>query len=210
MLIQRPFHRPLDAVLQAHQGLVPQPPLRLGDVVVPRHAAVHNALAVEGRRLADGPEEVLAQETENHADAPREGPDVVGALRGSGGVPYGAGEIPKVDGAVVGDEEGLAVDALVVERDGAEDGAGEEGLGGEEMGVGDVLDVGEVEEVLVVADLHVGAALLVDVDHVVHEHHVAFAHDARGADRAGEEVGGFGEAVRGEDELFGGGLWVGS
>lgn len=112
---------------------------------------------------------------------------MVGTLVGAGGAPDGAGEVPKVDGAVVRDEEGLAVDLFVVEgRDGG-GGGREEEAGGEEVGVGDVADVGEVEEVVVVAELDARLALAVDLDHLVRHHGVALAEDARGADGGCEE-----------------------
>lgn len=52
LLLQRPVHRSPDTLTQSHQGLVPESPPCLADVVIPGHAAIHNSLAVEGRRLA--------------------------------------------------------------------------------------------------------------------------------------------------------------
>lgn len=119
----------------------------------------------------------------------------------AGGVPDGAGKVPEVDGLVICDEEGLAVDALVVEGDSGGGGGDEEELGGEEVRVGDVANVGEVEEVLVVADLDVVLAALVDVEDACEGLDVALTKDTGGADGASEELGVI-LAIRLEDELF--------
>lgn len=129
----------------------------------------------------------------------------VGAARS---VPNQAAKVPKVHGGIIGDEEGLAVDALVVQGHGAGGVGEQEGAGGEQVGVGDVLDVGEVEQVVVVAELPARLARAVDVDQVVLRHDVAFANDARGPDGGGQELGVV-EAVGVEDDFFGGGLDAG-
>ena len=163
-------------------------------------------MPVERRRLTDDPEEHLAQKAQHDTDVPRQNPHVLSAVRATGSVPHGPAKVPKVHGRVVGDDEGLAVDALVVEGRDLQLGSLQKGDGGQQVAVRHVLDVGEVKEVVVVADLNRGLAVLVELDEVVQRHGVAFAHDARGTDGAGEQVGGGGGAVGLEDELFSGGL----
>lgn len=123
----------------------------------------------------------------------------------AGSVPDGAGEVPEVDGLVVCDEEGLTIDALVVEGDSGGGGSGEKELGGEEVGVGNVANIGEVKEVLVVADLDVVLAALVDVEDAGEGLDVTLTKDAGGADGASEELGVI-LAIRLEYELFGSSL----
>lgn len=190
LLLEEPRHAPVDALLQRPQGHVVEDPLGLGDVVVPRHGGHGDLLGGKGGLAAEDGGEDLAQEAEDVAEAGAHGPDARGALVVAGGAEDGAGEVPEVDGAVVGDEEGLAVDALVVERGrgGRRPGGGEEALGGEEVAVGDVADVGEVEEVGVVADLDARVARLVGVVEAGEGLDVALAEDAGGSDRGGEEV----------------------
>lgn len=188
LLVQGPLDRPPDALAQAHQRLVAEPPLRLGDVIVPRHAAVDDALAVKGGGLAHDAKGHLAQEAEHETQLARHFPDVLGALVAAGGAPDGAGEVPKVDRLAIRDEERLAVDALVVEGNRLGLDRQEQGARGEEVRVGHVLDVGEVKHVGVGSDLHARPALLVNVDNVVDGLDVALAKDARRPDRGGEEV----------------------
>lgn len=73
--------------------------------------------------------------------------------------------------------------------------------------MGDVADVGEVEEVLVVADLDVGLAATVGAEQSREQLGVTLAEDARGANGASEELGGF-FAVGLEDELFSSSLCI--
>jgi hypothetical protein len=104
-------------------------------------------------------------------------------------VPDSAGKVPEVDGSVVCNEEGLAVDALVIERDGGGSGGGEEELRSEEMGVGDVADVGKVEEVLVGANLDRVLAALVGVEDTSESLDVTLAEDTSWANRGCKELG---------------------
>ena len=53
-------------------------PLGLVDIVVARHAAIDDALATEGRGLADDGEVDLAEVAQDHTDFTRQDPDVVG------------------------------------------------------------------------------------------------------------------------------------
>lgn len=107
---------------------------------------------------------------------------MLGPQRRPAGLPYHARKVPEVHGAVVGDKEGLAVYALVVERLRAELGRGEQRTGAQEVPVGDVLDVGEVEQVVIVAELEARAGGVIDVDHTGHQLDVAGAEDGGWAD----------------------------
>ena len=188
LLLQRPGHGTLDAFRQTDEGLVAEPSPSLCDVVVAGHAAVNDALAVEGGGLVDDAKVDLAEETKHEARLARQGPGAAGALVAAGGAPDSAREVPKVDGFAVGHEEGLAVDALVVKGLRLGGRRHEEGARRQQVRVRHVLNVGEIEEVLVLADLDVVLPLLVNVHHVVDGLHVSFAEDAGGSDRGSQEV----------------------
>lgn len=130
-------------------------------------------------------------------------PRGAGAIASGG--PDSTGKVPEVDGVVVGDEKGLAVDLLVVKGGGGGGGGGKEEAGGQEVSVGDVANVCEVEEVEVVADLDLVLAVVVGGEEAGEGLAVALAEDAGGADGACQELGGLG-TVGLEDGFFGGGL----
>ena len=82
-------------------------------------------------------------------------------------MPHCARKVPEVDWLAVGDEEGLTVDALGVERySGAESVCLEKSGESEDVAVGNVLDVGKVKEVFVVADLKLCLPLAVSSDYL--------------------------------------------
>lgn len=126
----------------------------------------------------------------------------------AGGLEHAARKVPKVDGLIVGDEEDLAVDPLVVQRRRGQLDRLEQRRGREQVRVRHVADVGEVEQVLVVAELEARLARLVDVVHGWDGLHVAFAEDAGRAERGCEERWVRGGAVGGEDEELCFGLLV--
>jgi hypothetical protein len=134
-------------------------------------------------------------------------PGALGSRPVARGVVDGAGKVPEVDGAVVGDDEGLAVDLLVVEGRGGGPGGGDEAVGGEEVGMGDVADVGEVEEVGVVADLDLVLSGLVGLMEAGECLGIALAKDTSGADGGCKEAVGL-LSVGVEDDLFCGSLCV--
>jgi len=123
-------------------------------------------------------------------------------------VPYRTRKVPEVYRLSVGDEEGFAVDTLVVERNAGEAFVGmEERDSSEHVAVCDILDVGEVEQVGVLADLELGLSFAVCAYHLREQLYVAFAEDTSGTDGAGQEVGGvLRMAVRLEDGRLGVGL----
>lgn len=205
LLLHEPRDTLVDTLLQRPQRLVPQHPLRLGDVVVARHAGHDDAVPGKRGGLVDDVEEDLAREAQHDAQLPAQLPIALGAALAAGGAPDGAREVPEVDGGVVGDEEDLAVDALVVQGHRRGRGGGEQELRGEEMRVRNVADVGEVEEIVVVADLDLVLAGADDADQVRHELDVALAEDACGADGGCEELVGV-LTVGFDDDVFGFGL----
>lgn len=206
LLLNKPRNTPIHTLLQRPQRLIPQHPLRLGNVVVPGHAAHNDSLARKRRLLVDDVEEDLTAEAQHKTQLPSQRPVPLCTLLVTGRSPYSAGKVPEVHRLVVGDEEGFAVDALVVEWLGGCAGGGEEEVGCEKVPVGDVADVGEVEDVGVVADLDVGFAVAVGAQEAGQGLHVAFAEDACWADGGCEELVGV-LAVGFEDEVFGGGLF---
>lgn len=182
LLFQSPLDRLSDAILQADQGGVTESPFCLVNAVVSCHAGIRVPLACERGRLSDQPANGFAEKANNDAHVLGDDPDMLLAVRAARGVPDEAAEVPKVDGGVIGDEEGLAIDALVVQGHGCGGGGEQEGAGGQQVGVSDVLDVGEVEQVVVVTQLPTRLARAVDIDEVVLRHEVALADDARGPD----------------------------
>ncbi len=219
LLLLPPPHRPLDPFVQPPHGGVPQHALRLARIEIPRHAAILHHTPSHTRLLRprrEHPHDPLQQARDRQPERLIDGPDPRGARPGNGipgRGPHGAGEVPEIDRLRVGDEEGLPVGALVVQRHrarGAEfAGCGQQGDGGEDVGVGGVADVGEVEEVGVGAELEGGLALGEGFHHAGDELEVAFAEDAGGADGGGEEVRGGRVAVVGQDEGFGEGFGFG-
>lgn len=163
ILLKEPVHTAVDTLLQSPQGLVAQGTLGLVDVVVAGHAAHDDGLAGEGGCLAKDAGKDLADVSKGDAELAVETPVTLSALIPAGSVPNGASEVPEVNGSVVCDEEGLAVDALMVEGYGGRSRSGEEELCGKEVGMGDIAHVSEIEEVLVGADLDCVLAALVGV-----------------------------------------------
>jgi hypothetical protein len=213
--IQSIPHTATNTLLQRHDRPVAQSALRLVDVEVPRNTSVRHALRGQRRlALSQDPEYPLEHERDEQAEVAGKCPGGFGV----GGVahlgPAAAREVEEVDGLVVGDQKGFAVDALVLERDclavsGALGGC-EEGGQCEVVRVRDVGDFGVVEEILVVAKLELGLAAVVGGQHGREELHVAGAKHGTGTDCGGEEVGVGGSAVGGEDVQlclgFGGGV----
>lgn len=208
LLLQKPGHTPIHTLLQRPQRLIPQHTLRLCNVIIPRHGGHRSPHFSKRRRFPNDAEEDFAQRTQHEARALAKLPHTLCAGSITRGLPHGAGEIPKVAGRVVCDDEDFAVDFFVVERLGGGRCGEEESLGGEEVRVGDVAYVGEVEEVGVVAELDVRLLGAVGLDEAVEGLDVAFAEYACGAEGGGEELGG---AVCREDDFFGGRLrWLAS
>ena len=188
VLVEEPLDTLLDAFVQRPQRLIAENTLRLGNVEVPRHARHCHLLLVESGRLADDGASNLTEDTKDVADLLGHVPDAIDAGGVARGGPDGTSKVPKVDGGVVGDHEGLAVDLFMVEGRGGGGGGGDEGAGGEEVGVGDVADVGEVKDVHVVADLDLVLAVVVGADEAGEGLAVALAEEGGGSDGAGEEV----------------------
>jgi len=124
---------------------------------------------------------------------------MLSAERRAARLPHHASEIPEIHRRIIGDEESLAVDALVVQGLDVQLRGRGEGARREQVAVGHVLDVGEIEQVLVVAELEPGLAVAVHVDHGRDQLHVAGAEDGGRTDGDGEEFGGCGGSVCGEN-----------
>jgi hypothetical protein len=206
-LFKEPVHAAIDAFLQSPERLVAQGPLSLIDVVVASHAAHDDGLASESRCLAKNAGNHLADIAEGNTELAVEVPVRLGSLVVAGGVPNGAGKIPEVNRGVVCDEEGLAVDALVIEGNGGRSGGGEEELGSEEMGVGDIADIGEVEEVLIGANLDCVLATLVGVEDACEGLDVTLTKDAGWANGGCKELG-IVLAVGLENDFLSLSLWI--
>lgn len=204
-LLHRQLHAPPYALLQTDDWPVPQPLLRLIDAKIPRHTRILNSLAIERRTLTQHRTNNLTQRPQHQPQVLWDPPHLVNPMRAPRRMPHQTAEVPEVSRAVVGDDEGLAVDALVVQRHSRRIVGEQQGVRGEQVAVGDVLNVCPIEKVIVVADLPVTAALEIDVDYVELRLHVAFAYDACGADGGGEEFGVV-CAVGFENDLFSGGL----
>ena len=206
--IQGVSHAAADALLQRHDRPVAQPALGLVDVEVSCNASVGDPLLGQSRlALAQHPEDPLEQERDEQTHVARQRPGGLGVRRVAHLGPTPAGEIEEVHGLVVGDEEGFAVDALVLERDGLACGRalvrGQQGCEGQVVRVRDVGDFGVVEQVLVVAELELGLAAVVRGHHGRQQLDVAGAEHGTRSDGGGEEVGVRGGAVRGQDVHLG-------
>lgn len=204
-MFEEPADTAVDAILERPEGSIVQDGLCLCNVIVASHGGDDGALLGEGGRLANDAKEDFRGSAHHDASFAGHGPDARGGSIAAGGSPDGTGKVPKVDGGVVGDEEGLSVDFFVVEGNGRGSRGGEEKASGEKVGVSNVADVGKVKQVHVVAQLDLGLAAAVGLEEASEGLHVAFAKDACGTDGRGEELGGFG-AVGVEDEFFSGSL----
>ena len=150
-----------DPLIQADDRLIPEPPLRLINIKVPRHTRILHLLARQIRRpQPQKPKHNPHQRRDEQADILRQRPHLRDLRLVPGGRPASAREVEEVDGAVVRDEEGLAVGFFVVEGGGfvavEAVARGQQGGQAEVVRVGDVGDFGEVEEVVVAADLDFG------------------------------------------------------
>lgn len=130
LLFQCPLDRLSDAIFQADQWRIPKSPFCLVNAVVSCHAGICVPLARECGRLSNQPADSFTQEANYDTHVLGDNPDVLLAVGAARGVPDEAAKVPKVYGAVVGDEEGLAVDALVVEGHGRGGVREQEGAGG--------------------------------------------------------------------------------
>lgn len=194
-----PCYRPLNPLLYGDDWFVPQPGLGLGDVIVSRHAAVPDFSSGQLWFLADQPHDPFRNVSNGQHQILGKFPHVLETLVRSGDLPDHAGEIPEVDGRVVGDEEGLAVDLLVVQWGSGEGGRVDQGAGKEAVSVGHVFNVGEVEEILVGTQLEAGLVVLEDIEQVRDQLNVGGAENGGRSNRAREQLVC---SVRCEDESF--------
>lgn len=118
LLFQSPFHGLSNAILQADKWLVSKSLFCLVNAEVPCHAGICVSLACKSRRLSNQPAESLAEESNDNTHVLGNYPDVIFAVGAAGCIPYQAAKVPKVYRSIIGDEEGLAVDALIVQRHG--------------------------------------------------------------------------------------------
>lgn len=186
-----------------------QDALGLHDVVEAGHAGHGGALLGEDGRLANDAKENLAEGANSQTDFLGKRPDTLLAALVAGSDPDGASKVPEIARRVIGDEEGLTVDPLVVKGHRLGGGGDEEHVGGEEVAVGSVASVGEVEKVVVVSELDSGLALVVGTQETGKGLDVALAEDGGGSDGGSEEGGEGLGAVGLEDEFLGGGLGLG-
>lgn len=114
LLLQRPLNCPSHTVLQTDKGPITQPPLRLLDIEVPCHSRVQNPHPSERGTHPDQPAHRLSAPAQDEPHFSRNRPHVLLPTRAPGRIPNQSRKVPKVNGAVVGDKEGLAVDLFVV------------------------------------------------------------------------------------------------
>lgn len=189
ILLKEPVHTTINTLLQGPERLVAQCSLGLVDVVVAGHAAHDDGLSGESGCLSENAGNHLADIAKGDTELTVEVPVGLSSLVVTSGMPDGTGKVPEVNRSVICDEEGLAVDALVIEGNGGRSSGGQEELRGEEMGVGDVADVSEVEEVLVSSNLDCVLATLVGVEDTCEGLDIALAEDASWTDGGCEELG---------------------
>lgn len=95
---------------------------RLANVVVSRHSRHCDLLLVKRRRRLQNHTPNLTQHTQNTREPGTQMPHTSRPTLITGRGPNSPREIPEVHRRIVGDEEGLAVDALVVQGDLGRDG----------------------------------------------------------------------------------------
>ena len=71
LLLQKPLHSPPDPLIQTDQRLISEPLLCLGNIVITRHTAVDDSLAIESRWFADDGMKDLAEQTKKNANTSR-------------------------------------------------------------------------------------------------------------------------------------------
>ena len=214
LVLKMMSHTSPNTLIQFNKRIIPKPPLRLVNAVVFAQRTVPHLLPREIRRLPQRPKRPLKHSPNRPRKVAVQLPHAAQRQAVSALVPYRASKVPEVHRLTVRDEEGFAIYALMVQRNGGNHPVGhEESLYGEEMPKRHVLDVREVEEVLVGTDLELRLALAVGAHHGGNELDVALAEDASGSDGARQKVRGC--AVCLEDgelgDRLGGGVvfWLG-
>lgn len=196
----KPLHRPHYSLLHAPPRHIPEQLPRFIHAVEPRHATELHLLPVQVRRPAREPEQPFNHRSQRQSQPLVNRPDLLRGRLVPGSLPHHAGEVPKVDGLRVGDEEGFPVHAFVVQRFDRQGVRVHQCHGGQYVRVRHVAHVREVEQVLVPAELEPRLPLLVRLEHVRNHLHVPLAEDARGPQRDREHVAVL--PVRGQDQLL--------
>lgn len=204
LLLQNVLHASLDTFVKINKRRISQSLLCLVDAVVFGHATVLYLSPGQVRFLAHEPEHVLQDRANGPGKISAKMPDAAQGHAVTCLMPDFARKVPEVNRLAIGDEEGLTIHALCVQRDGGQNFVDmEESQNSEDVTMGDILNIRKIEQVCVVADLKLGLSLAARGDHLGKQLNVALAEDACRTDSAGQEV--FGVAVR----LEYGGLCVG-
>ena len=114
-LLEEPIHRRLYTLIQTHNRGIPQPLLRLPNIVIPRHRAISHLSPRQLRLLPNKPHRPLHRSPKRQPYIFRDDPDVFRAQGGSAIFPYQPCKVPEIDRGVVRDEEGFPVHFLVIE-----------------------------------------------------------------------------------------------
>lgn len=199
---------PSQSLIHRDNGPISQAQLGLIGRIEPRHARIPNHPLRQTRRLAKQTQDELRKAPDRTQQPFGQLPHLMWLDVLVCQCPGGMGHVPEVDGGVIGDVEGLAVDALMVQGGalaGIVAGFGsEEAERDEEVGVRDIADVGEVEEVVVLTELHAQdewGGLGGVFEDFMGEGGVFFAVDTGGTDGTGHHCRRRGAVVL-EDEVF--------
>ena len=190
-MIQSPFDRPTNAFLQIDDRGITEAISSLSTIIVTSHGRVFDVLSSERRTTTEESHDELERGREEEAKGERDPIDVVDLAGVTGEVPDKSRHVPEIDGAIVGDEKSLAVDAVVVtmeRRSVRLTAASHERRGELDVGVRDVADVGEVEEVIVHAQLEGRRLGSQDLDHGRDLLDVTFADHARWSNGGGQHL----------------------
>lgn len=194
-LLQNVLHTPLDTLVKINKRLISQSLLCFVDAVVFRHATVLYLSPGQVWFLAHEPEHILQDRANGPCKISAKMPDAAQGHAVTCLMPDFARKVPEVNRLAIGDEEGLTIHTLCVQRDGGQNFVGmKESQNSEDVTMGNILNICKVEQVCVVADLELGLSFAVCGDHLGKQLNITFAEDACRTDSAGQEV--FGVAVR--------------
>ena len=107
-------HTPTQRLLHVHKRHIRQPSLQLLTTIPPIHTCILHALPCQFSFSSSQPTRQLGGSTGETCKPLRQHPDLVGVDGAAVAGPEVAACVPEVGGGVVGDDEGFAVNFLVV------------------------------------------------------------------------------------------------
>jgi hypothetical protein len=114
LLFQPKSYRPLNPFLQTHNRPIPQPPLRLPTIVIPRHTTKPHNPSLKRRIFPNSPNNPLHNRRQNQPHIFAYNPHMFRAFLITSRFPHRARKIPEIHRLVIRDDEGFAVDFFMV------------------------------------------------------------------------------------------------